>query len=102
MMYISVYPVVITMRHSNVYEERSLGIYADDVESGEASAAAEEDTEGRPASRRGAPGLVGRALRGALTQFHGVGATAADARAESRISFLSHQVRGQRKQPPPP
>lgn len=31
MMYISVYPVVITMRNSNVYEERSLGIYADDV-----------------------------------------------------------------------
>jgi Trk-type K+ transport system membrane component len=30
MMYISAYPVVITMRHSNVYEERSLGIYADD------------------------------------------------------------------------
>jgi hypothetical protein len=30
MMYISVYPVVITMRHSNVYEERSLGVYADD------------------------------------------------------------------------
>ncbi|KAG8623199.1 hypothetical protein KVT40_008175 [Elsinoe batatas] len=30
MMYISVYPVVITMRHSNVYEERSLGIYAKD------------------------------------------------------------------------
>ncbi|TEY59190.1 hypothetical protein BOTCAL_0196g00150 [Botryotinia calthae] len=32
MMYISVYPVVITMRHSNVYEERSLGIYRGDVE----------------------------------------------------------------------
>lgn len=31
MMYVSVYPVVITMRHSNVYEERSLGIYAEDV-----------------------------------------------------------------------
>ncbi|KAB8290383.1 hypothetical protein EYC80_010816 [Monilinia laxa] len=31
MMYISVYPVVITMRHSNVYEEQSLGIYADDI-----------------------------------------------------------------------
>lgn len=30
MMYISIYPVTITMRHSNVYEERSLGIYADD------------------------------------------------------------------------
>ena len=31
MMYISVYPVVITMRNSNVYEERSLGIYTDDI-----------------------------------------------------------------------
>lgn len=30
MMYISVYPVTVTMRNSNVYEERSLGIYADD------------------------------------------------------------------------
>ena len=30
MMYISVYPVAITMRNSNVYEERSLGLYADD------------------------------------------------------------------------
>ncbi|KAF2638251.1 TrkH-domain-containing protein [Massarina eburnea CBS 473.64] len=30
MMYISVYPVVITMRNSNVYEERSLGIYANE------------------------------------------------------------------------
>ncbi|PQE19086.1 cation transporter protein [Rutstroemia sp. NJR-2017a BBW] len=27
MMYISAYPVIITMRHSNVYEEQSLGIY---------------------------------------------------------------------------
>ncbi|KAL2045367.1 hypothetical protein ABVK25_012168 [Lepraria finkii] len=33
MMYISVYPVVITMRSSNVYEERSLGIYVDDTHS---------------------------------------------------------------------
>ncbi|KAG8162089.1 hypothetical protein KVR01_007854 [Diaporthe batatas] len=30
MMYISVYPVVITIRHSNLYEERSLGIYSGD------------------------------------------------------------------------
>jgi potassium uptake Trk family protein len=29
MMYISPYPVLITVRNSNVYEERSLGIYAD-------------------------------------------------------------------------
>jgi potassium uptake Trk family protein len=31
MMYISVYPVSISMRNSNVYEERSLGIYAEDL-----------------------------------------------------------------------
>jgi Trk-type K+ transport system membrane component len=31
MMYISAFPVVITMRNSNVYEERSLGIYAADI-----------------------------------------------------------------------
>jgi len=31
MMYISAFPVVITMRNSNVYEERSLGIYAEDI-----------------------------------------------------------------------
>lgn len=37
MMYISVYPVVITMRNSNVYEERSLGIYADDPAVADAS-----------------------------------------------------------------
>ncbi|KAL8648891.1 MAG: hypothetical protein Q9210_004727 [Variospora velana] len=33
MMYISVYPVVITIRNSNVYEERSLGIYSEDPKS---------------------------------------------------------------------
>ena len=32
MMYISVYPVVISMRNSNVYEERSLGIFANEAE----------------------------------------------------------------------
>ncbi|KAL3430890.1 cation transport protein-domain-containing protein [Aspergillus tetrazonus] len=30
MMYVSPFPVLITMRHTNVYEERSLGIYAED------------------------------------------------------------------------
>lgn len=32
MMYISAFPVAITIRNSNVYEERSLGIYSDDAE----------------------------------------------------------------------
>ncbi|KAL5049610.1 hypothetical protein BDW71DRAFT_175098 [Aspergillus fruticulosus] len=30
MMYVSPFPVLVTMRHTNVYEERSLGIYAED------------------------------------------------------------------------
>lgn len=32
MMYISAFPMAITMRNSNVYEERSLGIYAPEIE----------------------------------------------------------------------
>ena len=32
MMYISVYPVAISIRRTNVYEERSLGLYAADNE----------------------------------------------------------------------
>jgi Trk-type K+ transport system membrane component len=36
MMYISVFPVAISMRRTNVYEEKSLGIYAPEEE--------EEDT----------------------------------------------------------
>ncbi|KAL8397365.1 hypothetical protein RB594_004183 [Gaeumannomyces avenae] len=86
MMYISVYPVVITMRHSNVYEERSLGIYAGDE-------AALADPEAGPAwpgfsepllvqgatpsiaRAKSRPGLdVGHALRRTFTPWHGVGA----------------------------
>ena len=37
MMYIAAYPVAITMRNSNVYEERSLGIYAEDLHNEEAT-----------------------------------------------------------------
>jgi Trk-type K+ transport system membrane component len=35
MMYISAYPIAITIRNSNLYEERSLGIYSDDPGYGE-------------------------------------------------------------------
>lgn len=40
MMYISVYPVTMTIRNSNVYEERSLGIFAEDVSSDNPTTAA--------------------------------------------------------------
>ncbi|KAI1077582.1 TrkH-domain-containing protein [Whalleya microplaca] len=88
MMYISVYPVVITMRHSNVYEERSLGIYEEDPFGSMLS---------RPISRGQPPGetrSLSRMLRHAFAEWHGVGA-APNSQQESRISFISHQIRGQ-------
>ncbi|ETS81829.1 hypothetical protein PFICI_06831 [Pestalotiopsis fici W106-1] len=96
MMYISVYPVVITMRHSNVYEERSLGIYADDVDAesiaSTSSAAAQQPNPGNPS-------LLGRLLRGVAGRWDGVGAapqsTGSANTPESRSTFISHQVRGQ-------
>src|SRR5204863_9874087 len=39
MMYISVFPIAISMRRTNVYEEKSLGIYAGDNEDGDDSKA---------------------------------------------------------------
>ncbi|MCJ1281061.1 hypothetical protein MMC26_000379 [Xylographa opegraphella] len=73
MMYISVYPVVITMRNSNVYEERSLGIYAEDpMETREVSQA----------------NLLGSFLR-RLTHRQ------RSSSAESREYFIRQQLRGQ-------
>lgn len=68
MMYISVYPVAITMRHSNIYEERSLGIYADDASTNE------DDSE---------PSSEASGNRPPVTQ--GV----------RRIHFIRHQLRAQ-------
>ena len=99
MMYISVYPVVITMRHSNVYEERSLGIYADDLtetaESNESPLGSAFDSD----SSRGIEKMqsfLGRALKRSVT-FHGVGVQQPPRRPgeESRVSFISQQIRGQ-------
>jgi len=73
MMYISVYPVVITMRNSNVYEERSLGIYADDP------AEKQEDNDLEL-------GTLGR-LRRTVTGFNRP--------SETRNYFIRQQVRGQ-------
>ncbi|KAI0845470.1 TrkH-domain-containing protein [Daldinia vernicosa] len=88
MMYISVYPVVITMRHSNVYEERSLGIYGEDP--------IYNDALTRPVSRGQSSSKsrsLSRMVRVAFAEWYGVGA--APNQLESRISFISHQIRGQ-------
>ena len=71
MMYISVYPVAITMRNSNVYEERSLGIYADDPQE-----KAEE-----------AKGGIFSGIRRRLTTYGGS--------MEARSDFVRQQLRGQ-------
>ncbi|KAI0006312.1 TrkH-domain-containing protein [Xylariaceae sp. FL0662B] len=88
MMYISVYPVVITMRHSNVYEERSLGIYEEDPYN---TTLSRPVSHGHPA---GEPRSLSRMLRIAFAEWQGVGA-APSSRDESRVSFISHQIRGQ-------
>lgn len=97
MMYISVYPVVITMRHSNVYEERSLGIYDsghgyDDFGSSHLLSRTRGD---------GRSEFFGAFFGHALSEWHGVGArsshhhTGRDDPNQSRISFIGHQIRGQ-------
>ncbi|KAK7746094.1 hypothetical protein SLS62_009554 [Diatrype stigma] len=113
MMYISVYPVVITMRHSNVYEERSLGIYEDDNDEcgggggyGEPSTSTSNNPLARHVSNRSTASrrqAVGSVLRRTLTTaWNGVGAVPSSAGGvpaplldESRFDFVSHQVRSQ-------
>ena len=87
MMYISAYPVVITIRNSNVYEERSLGIYSDDPE-----AEGNENNAEKPDPDNGNPGLLKRAktMKDAF-----VSGTAAAATHESNGHFVRQQLRAQ-------
>lgn len=119
MMYISVYPVVITIRHSNVYEERSLGIYADDPEHkgdieegnrGNLGASLLERQESKfsigtngtrcvaTRTKDTTATHVSRALRHHFT-WHGVGVGAPQqhdsADSNSNIHFISQQIHGQ-------
>lgn len=99
MMYISCFPVVITLRHTNVYEERSLGIYSGDPIS--------PDIESGLHGRSGVTSLarhishsgtsaIGQVFRHTLT-WHGVGVRTplTNSAADSRISFISQQIQGQ-------
>jgi Trk-type K+ transport system membrane component len=95
MMYISVYPVVITMRHSNVYEERSLGIYTDDPEVNEDSLLSGSPNAPRQDQRISNP--IGNVVRRHLT-FNGVGVhrnIPSSPGKETPVSFVSQQIRGQ-------
>lgn len=86
MMYISAYPVAITMRNSNVYEERSLGIYAEDFDRREVA-----DTDaGR--TRLNSGSKEGQSVGGRLRRI----ATAARTpRRQVNSRFLRQQLRAQ-------
>lgn len=85
MMYISVYPVVVTMRNSNVYEERSLGIYADDA----ALSDVDKQHAANTTTAQSPQGMLSRA-RSIATDM------VAPARAqESNTTFVRHQLRTQ-------
>ncbi|SPJ70951.1 related to TRK1 - Potassium transporter I [Fusarium torulosum] len=101
MMYVSVYPVSITMRHSNVYEERSLGIYEDDpqvleAENGNNLLPTISEEPEKPRLRRRATAAVQKTVKKSMT-FHGVGVRPPPKGPDdsSRISFIGQQIRGQ-------
>ena len=92
MMYISCFPVVITLRHTNVYEERSLGIYSgdpvpSDIESGSHGPSGVTGL-GRQLSHSGTS-AIGRVFHHTFT-WHGVGVRtpSTNPAANSRISFI--------------
>jgi Trk-type K+ transport system membrane component len=85
MMYVSAFPVTMTIRNTNVYEERSLGIFAD----------AEESTAAPASESRGKDLIQG--LKRTMTMDGGLrkAATAKSAGNWSNQDFLRMQLRGQ-------
>ena len=92
MMYISVYPVVISIRNSNVYEERSLGIYSE--EPANSTAKAEEAELRTPISKKEA---VIQGLKRRMTVQLGapINSASKPAVSETRGYFVRQQLRGQ-------
>lgn len=91
MMYISVYPVVITMRNSNVYEERSLGIYTEEPKNDVPNAnGAELQTVQSPLSKKDAF-ITGVKRRMTVNPA----ANSKPATTETHGYFVRQQLRGQ-------
>lgn len=92
MMYISAYPVAITMRNSNVYEERSLGIFAEDQEQEEgANATGFAKAKGGLVNRK--KGNAKTAPFGGLKRTFTIAATAPS--RENHSTFVRQQLRAQ-------
>ncbi|KAF1983704.1 TrkH-domain-containing protein [Aulographum hederae CBS 113979] len=95
MMYISAYPVLITIRNSNIYEERSLGIYADDP-----GFAAYEEQQQREGHKGVGASLVRAVKKRFLFQQKGIGANDTGIKVtqtspENKAYFISQQLRAQ-------
>ncbi len=85
------------MRHSNVYEERSLGIYAEDhIPETDPETGTLSPARGRRRPSTGVLASVSQAISHAFT-WHGVGARAPLPRQgpESNINFITQQIHGQ-------
>ena len=98
MMYISAYPVVITMRHSNVYEERSLGIYAGDDPSPPPSPTSSHNEEsGRLTRFPTLPSMHRERTKDKANLFHSVKRNLLPTTQKATLNsqFLSQQIRSQ-------
>ena len=94
MMYVSVYPVVISMRNSNVYEERSLGIYADD-EGGENENEQKDSSDEEKQQQQEKPNNAPWLKRAKTIKNHFVNGSTAAATHESNGHFVRQQLRAQ-------
>ncbi|KAL8631258.1 hypothetical protein Q9189_003022 [Teloschistes chrysophthalmus] len=96
MMYISVYPVVITMRNSNVYEERSLGIYSDHPDdSASDSTLTKQKSEIPPTPKEALISGISGLKRRLTVMPNGSNSASKPAALETRGYFVRQQLRGQ-------
>ncbi|OAP65026.1 hypothetical protein AYL99_00998 [Fonsecaea erecta] len=86
MMYVSAFPVTMTIRNTNVYEERSLGIFADELP-------VYQENEGAAREDKKAGFLSG--LRRTITMTHGGGGPAGSTPVWNRQDFVRLQLRSQ-------
>jgi Trk-type K+ transport system membrane component len=85
MMYLSAFPVTITIRNTNVYEERSLGIFAEELP-------LYQDSDGLSTSKDKKEGLL-NGLKRTLTMTHGGPSTQNP--SWNRQDFVRLQLRSQ-------
>jgi Trk-type K+ transport system membrane component len=89
MMYISVYPVTMTIRSTNVYEERSLGIFADEQPKEEIDGSTPTSTLGLSSPPTNNTNFL-TGLKHTLTMSHGISAHNPNKPPLTRARTLQH------------